>query len=37
MRFETAKETVDRYLEILLGHGKRTAEINFGDGELLLT
>ncbi len=36
MRFETAKETVDRYLEILRGHGKRIAEINFGGGEPLL-
>lgn len=36
MRFETAKETVDRHLEILRDHGKRTAEINFGGGEPLL-
>jgi len=36
MRFDTAKETVDRYLEILRGHGKRVAEINFGGGEPLL-
>lgn len=36
MRFETAKETVDRYLEILRDHRKRTAEINFGGGEPLL-
>lgn len=36
MRFETAKETVDRYLEILRNHGKRNAEINFGGGEPLL-
>lgn len=36
MRFDTAKETVDRYLEILRGHGKRIAEINFGGGEPLL-
>ncbi|MEK7208861.1 MAG: radical SAM protein [Patescibacteria group bacterium] len=36
MRFETAKETVGRYLEILRGHGKSTAEINFGGGEPLL-
>lgn len=36
MRFETAKEAVDRYLEILCGHGKRVAEINFGGGEPLL-
>lgn len=36
MRFETAKETVDQYLEILRRHGKRIAEINFGGGEPLL-
>ncbi len=36
MRFDTAKETIDRYLEILRGHGKRIAEINFGGGEPLL-
>lgn len=36
MRFDTAKETVDRYLEILRGHEKRVAEINFGGGEPLL-
>jgi uncharacterized protein len=36
MRFDMAKETVDRYLEILRGHGKRVAEINFGGGEPLL-
>lgn len=36
MRFETAKEMVDRYLEILRGHGKHVAEINFGGGEPLL-
>jgi sulfatase maturation enzyme AslB (radical SAM superfamily) len=36
MRFDTAKEAVDRYLEILRGHGKRIAEINFGGGEPLL-
>lgn len=36
MRFDTAKETVDRYLEILRNHGKRVAEINFGGGEPLL-
>ncbi len=36
MRFETAKKTVDRYLEILRGHRKRVAEINFGGGEPLL-
>lgn len=36
MRFDTAKETVDRYLEILRGHGKHVAEINFGGGEPLL-
>ena len=37
MRFDTAKETVDQYLDILRGHGKRVAEINFGGGEPLLT
>lgn len=36
MRFDTAKEAVDRYIEIIRGHGKRTAEINFGGGEPLL-
>ncbi len=36
MRFDTAKMAVDRYLKILRGHGKRTAEINFGGGEPLL-
>jgi len=36
MRFEMAKETVDRYLEILRRHGKYIAEINFGGGEPLL-
>lgn len=36
MRYDTAKETVDRYLEILRGHGKHVAEINFGGGEPLL-
>ena len=36
MRCDTAKETVDRYLETLRGHGKRVAEINFGGGEPLL-
>jgi len=36
MRFETAKETVDWYLEVLRRHGKRIAEINFGGGEPLL-
>lgn len=36
MRFETAKEIVDWYLEILRGHKKHTAEINFGGGEPLL-
>src|SRR3989344_3681222 len=36
MRFDTAKETVDRYLKILRGHGKRVAEMNFGGGEPLL-
>jgi uncharacterized protein len=37
MRFEIAKETVDRFLDILRGHGKRVAEVNFGGGEPLLT
>lgn len=36
MQFDTAKETVDQYLKILRGHGKRVAEINFGGGEPLL-
>lgn len=36
MTFEVARETVDRYLEILRKHGKRAAEINFGGGEPLL-
>lgn len=36
MQFETAKETVDRYLEILRNHGKHVADINFGGGEPLL-
>ncbi|MFA6993164.1 MAG: radical SAM protein [Patescibacteria group bacterium] len=36
MRFDTAKETVDRYLAILRGHKKHVAEINFGGGEPLL-
>ena len=36
MRYDIANETVDRYLEILRGHGKRVAEINFGGGEPLL-
>ncbi|OIP78059.1 MAG: hypothetical protein AUK17_02910 [Parcubacteria group bacterium CG2_30_44_18] len=36
MRFDTAKEAVGRYLEILRGHEKRVAEINFGGGEPLL-
>jgi len=36
MRFDTAKKMVDRYLEILRGHRKRVAEINFGGGEPLL-
>ena len=36
MRFDIAKETVDRYLEILRGHGKHVAEINLGGGEPLL-
>ena len=37
MRFEFAKETVDRYLSILRQHGKTVAEVNFGGGEPLLT
>jgi len=36
MRYDIAKEAVDRYLEILRGHRKRVAEINFGGGEPLL-
>lgn len=36
MRFDTAKETVNRYLGVLRSHGKRIAEINFGGGEPLL-
>ncbi len=36
MTFEVAKETVDRYLEILQQHGKNVAEVNFGGGEPLL-
>ena len=36
MRFDTAKEIVDRYLDILRKHGKRVAEVNFGGGEPLL-
>ena len=36
MRFEMAKDTVDKYLEVLRTHHKRTAEINFGGGEPLL-
>ncbi len=36
MRFEMAKETVDRYLAILRRHGKRIAEVNFGGGEPLM-
>jgi uncharacterized protein len=36
MRFDTAKEIVDRYLEILRKHSKRVAEVNFGGGEPLL-
>ena len=36
MRFEMAKEVVDWYLEILRGHRKCIAEINFGGGEPLL-
>lgn len=36
MTFEVAKETIDRYVEMLLKHGKCVAEINFGGGEPLL-
>jgi len=36
MRFEMAKEIIDRYLEILHKHKKDVAEINFGGGEPLL-
>ncbi len=36
MRYDTAKETVDQYLETLRGYEKRVAEINFGGGEPLL-
>lgn len=36
MQFDTAKKTVDLYLEILRRHEKRIAEINFGGGEPLL-
>jgi len=36
MQFDTAKEAIDRYLEILSRHGKSVAEINFGGGEPLL-
>ncbi len=36
MRFEMAKEAVDKYLEILCWSKKRVAEINFGGGEPLL-
>lgn len=36
MRFDTAKEIVGRYLEILRKHNKCVAEVNFGGGEPLL-
>lgn len=36
MRFDTAKEIVDRYIGILRKHGKHIAEVNFGGGEPLL-
>lgn len=36
MRFDTARIAVDSYLEILAGHNKHVAEINFGGGEPLL-
>ncbi|MBI2099308.1 radical SAM protein [Candidatus Uhrbacteria bacterium] len=36
MQFDTAKEIVGQYLEILRRHGKLIAEINFGGGEPLL-
>lgn len=36
MQFNTAKDAVDKYLEILRRHGKHIAEINFGGGEPLL-
>ncbi len=36
MRFDIAKEAVDRYFGILREHGKCVAEINFGGGEPLL-
>lgn len=36
MRFEMAKDAVDRYLAILREHGKTVAEVNFGGGEPLL-
>jgi sulfatase maturation enzyme AslB (radical SAM superfamily) len=36
MRFDVAKETVDRFLSILRRHDKEIAEINFGGGEPLL-
>ncbi|MBI1952428.1 radical SAM protein [Candidatus Saccharibacteria bacterium] len=36
MKFEMAKELVDRYLEVLRSHGKKIAEINFGGGEPML-
>lgn len=36
MRFETAREVVDRYLANLRAHQKMVADINFGGGEPLL-
>lgn len=36
MSFETAKEAVDRFLQLLESRGETTAEINFGGGEPLL-
>lgn len=36
MRFDTAKQTIDGYLDILRAHNKSIAEINFGGGEPLM-
>lgn len=36
MQFETAKVIVDGYLDILRGHNKYLAEVNFGGGEPLM-
>ncbi len=36
MRFSTAKQAIDWYLDILRQHGKQKATINFGGGEPLL-